>query len=546
MVEKPFESNGRFQVVQGEEYMKNGRLAFPQDQLPEYVDGFYRTHFGPSVAHTGVTYPKSDESMSKAFTRLSAARQLIDENGDEQLLYGCQPRKSKYANMAERLLHTNQMSFFEEHMRDVEAEQCRLYAPYFNELQDQIEEIRQKAHLPHTKRALRVQCLKELQHTGDIYDEYWSKSILSKPKGEEIAKPGKYPRSIGDLGVAASLQGFVVTNMLKTAQSSAPLHYRDGLIRFIKSPDPEVLKEAFHYLLDPPERYYYIYFSDDACYSVRTSSGIEIYNLDISTCDTSHGPALFRSLEQTTDLWARDQMKKLIKQAAFPVRIMSYTKRSRMVLLKPDAPVLHSGSTITTAINNQANTAIAVAIVVHPHLSPVMAAREAGYNITLSKCEQEEDIQFLKTSPHRDEKRELQPVLNLGVLLRLSGRCKGDLPGRGCLKKRASDFQAALLNGYMTQAKIPMVDKMKERFPLPKRQNEQVHKRVAELYEWKMSTPMRATFTDEAILKRYNLSDVEKRDVQQFFTLGLGYTSGAAGLGRVLEKDYGLTVKPTF
>jgi len=156
----------------------------------------------------------------------------------------------------------------------------------------------------------------------------------------------------------------------------------------------------------------------------------------------------------------------------------------------------------------------------------------------MDECCKPEDLQFLKCSPCKDIHGVYRPVLNLGVLLRLSGTCKGDLPGRGDWTKRAAKFQGSLLHGYMTCARWPMLDAMRKRYPLEKINGVYQFEKHEEL-DWKMNGG--GNFTDAAVLARYDLSDIEVEDVSKFFNeTNIGQTIGNDGLSKILAKDYGL------
>jgi hypothetical protein len=257
-----------------------------------------------------------------------------------------------------------------------------------------------------------------------------------------------------------------------------------------------------------------------------------MYNMDISTCDTSHGPAVFKALIDLVPPHVRRDMERLVAQCAKPARIVSQDRR-HTILLKPNGPVLYSGATITTAINNVANIAIAVAITSSTE-HPVLAARRAGYVVTLQDCQIPEDLQFLKTSPVFDTNGDMQPFLNLGVLLRLSGACKGDLPGRGPIEPRARKFQGALLNGYNTHYQCDLLTQLRRRFPM-------IGEMDSDLYSDKMKTDGVRYFEMSSIFKRYRLTFDEEKEVMAFGTMDFGQIIGNQGLGKILSTDYGVT-----
>lgn len=403
-----------------------------------------------------------------------------------------------------------------------------------------LDEIREHVHDPHPKKKLREQCYKDLCDNRTIAERLFLKSVWYKIKRAEIAKPDKYPRMIGDLGVAASLQGFRLTEILKNAQASEELEFDGGIIRFVKTPQPHVLKDVFDKLMNPPGVFYYVYFSDDAVYSRREGGKVKISNIDISSCDGSHGPEVFKALIDIVPIECQDDMKILVDQCSKPIRIVSTANPNNSILMKPTTPRLYSGATITTAINNIANIAIAVAIRGHPNKTPAQAAREAGYIITEEECEIPEDIQFLKCSPVCNIRGEYHPVMNLGVLLRLSGQCKGDLPGRGSIRDRAIEFQSGLLRSYMPWARWNGLNQMRKNFGVTPRK--EIQRAVDDLFEYKLEGDYPAQdFTDEALLRRYRLDETGTYDVNLFFGMRHGEHIATPELGKVLMKDYKLS-----
>lgn len=345
---------------------------------------------------------------------------------------------------------------------------CQKYEHAFLAYEGVYEEAAEHHDDPHEKKALRIAAWTELLESGEAFrEETWLYRVWCKMKTAEWAKPGKYPRSIGDLGCPASLLGFRLTYFLKKAQSDVPVFINGGLIFFCKSPRQSVLRYVFSELIRPTHRYFFVYFSDDSCFSFRLPDGSIVRgNADISSCDSSHGPKVFRALG---DLFPegpiRSEAHRLINQCRAPVEVRSVRDRKVKVVLKPRRPVLYSGATITTAINNVANLSIAIEfsrLDSFLEADLIAAARRVGYIITVEMAPDWHTLQFLKHSPVLDVNGRLQPLLNLGVLLRLSGTCKGDLPGRGDMEPRARAFQKALLAGAYPRAHFPLVDRMKE------------------------------------------------------------------------------------
>jgi hypothetical protein len=348
---------------------------------------------------------------------------------------------------------------------------------------------------------------------------------------------------IGDLGVSASLHGFRLTEFFKRAQSCEPFHYLGGVMEFCKSPDPFEMQRIFHNLIQPTGRFYFVYFSDDSCLSIRHSDGtVHMYNLDISSCDASHGPSVFQTLIEITPDALKDEMAILVEQCKAPLRIVSNADKNNVVLLKPKRPMLYSGSVITTAINNLANFMIGMAIAECVYESPLdieRAAMSTGYIVTgCLPLEFPEDLQFLKHSPVQDLEGVFQPLLNFGVLVRASGTCNGDLPGTKnmSLGERAIRFQRGLLRSSYPRASFSLLDFMWEAV------GEGDFFETSE-FDWKVVKnddfpPF--VVDDNSFLRRYRLDWLGYEDLKVFAGLTYGEFIHNFGVSRVLEIDYGL------
>jgi hypothetical protein len=530
-VDKPYLDNGRFQVRRGKQYIIAGRLFFPPPINPK-TDGNYRTRFGPYVSHTGVIYAKEDLNTSKALTRLTCAREnpltkLPDLDWDNQL-------------------SSHQEVFIQDHRAQF-ATIAGLYAPGI-EFAGTFEEARLHHADPHDKRELRVHCWKEMHETGLFFDDVWLTLLTLKMKPNEIAKPLKYPRCIGDLGVAASLQGFVLTSLLKHAQEDNPIHYLGGVASFMASPSPTKLENAFKELIEPRQRWFFCYFSDDACFSIRHNGRIYRFNVDISQCDASHRDSIFDLYVSMFPESVQADARKLTDQCKLPFQIRSDDGRHQ-VILEPQGHALYSGSTITTGINNLANQCIAMSFAEAAFdgtaESLKQAALRAGYMITVVDCSDDwHKLQFLKHSPVLDTTGTLRALLNVGVLLRLTGTCNGDLPGRGPLDQRARAFQHGLLRGASPLARYKLLDNMLAATgePLvPPR----VTKMIDDIMRYRIDfngdeKPFHVD--DSEVYARYDLLPHEVDELNE----GLGHARfgmihRSRASDKILEDDYGLT-----
>lgn len=468
---------------------------------------------------------------------------------DQAMLRLTNSRKPEIPGLHRRLIQ-RQSQFIHQHQHII-RKLHDTYEHFFEDYKGSEQEMREHYMDPHDKRALRMQAFVELQEEGIMTDSSssWLRNIDWKIKPAEWNKFRKKPRAICDLGVAASLRGFRVTSFLKRAQDEAPLEIHGGTVAFCKSPDPFALKRHFDNLFDPPGKFYLVYFSDDSCLAVRNerTGNVEWYNLDISSCDASHGPALFDALLNVVPAGRpREDIQLLVNQCKKTLKIVSCSDRTKKIKLIPTVPKLMTGSTLTTAINNLASLLIAVALVEgYPHRAApldgedpalVEAAASAGYILTGCKpLKNFEDVQFLKHSPVLDEKGNWQPMLNLGVLFRASGTCDGDLPGRGPLIERARAFQRGLIRGAYPYCRSEIVDCMSAAM------GEGLYVQ-SEAFAYKVTEdagtypPFRADTT--SIRKRYNLDEDEYQSVLRFARAPPFTFHSGPGLDKFLRKDY--------
>lgn len=512
------------------DFFRGNELTFPEEE--QIADGFYKTRFGPAFEHNGVIYRKSDTNMRYGMRRLTNKR--------------C-PEKPGYHEW----LFENQERFVSKETQFFQYLKSK-YTPYFADYQGAEQEMYDHHADPHEKRAIRIQAHDEMCEAGvcSDSDNIWLRDVLWKIKPEEWAKFGKKPRCICDLGVSASLRGFILTNILKQAQCDETIEYKGGTFSFCKSPDPFELKRQFELLRDPPGRFHFVYFSDDSCLSIRDKNGdVQRFNLDISSCDASHGSAIFRELLNLmpTDDTRRD-MKALIKQCQSILRVVSKGNKECKIKLKPRRPILMTGSTLTTAINNLANLIIGMSIVSDYQPSPIgetnvsitQAAENAGYIVTGAEpLEHFEDVQFLKHSPVQDENGEWHPMLNLGVLYRASGTCNGDLPGRKTvpLLERATIFQRGLLRGAYPYCEFDILRNMKAAMG----DGDSV---TTKEFEWKVTKDSdkypKYTASRDSIQLRYRLTDDEYLELLEIATYPCGWFFNSRAASKVFLKDYGL------
>lgn len=497
------------------------------EELTAKKDGSYHFHFGPCIAHDGVVYAVNNHNTSLGLLRLTRCR--------VPLLKGFE----SFLREQQRLFIRKQCAFTT-HLRELYSQSFINYEGCINELLTHHDD-------PHQKRALRVQAYEWMLQENKLYDHSWSKfGTRIKMKSFEIAKPGKIPRNIADLGVPASLRGFRVTAFYKKAMALNPIEILGGSIVYCPKPNPFQLEEIFRHLIEPPDRFYFVLFSDDSCLSIRTSNGILRYNIDISSCDGSHTEDLFSLLVELVPDCAREDMEALVNQCRRPFTVYDCNNHSRSVTLRPKQAKLYSGSTLTTIINNLANILIAYSIAesdIESSQDVILAARRAGYIVTCEDCSDWHNLQFLKHSPVFDDKKQIRPLLNIGVLLRLTGTSRGDIPGSNKvpLEVRCNKFQESLLRGAYPKAHFTLIDNMRSRLHVDGSEMDRYSKSLlAYKVEEEEEYPDFYVPSHE-VWQRYDLDTLEIHELEEVFgNAGYGDHFISTGAVKVLNLDYGL------
>lgn len=520
--EKIYCPNGHWRVLEGQEFIDQyGRVAFNPDEEQVFhdgktKDGFYRTVVGPSFGNNGVVLAKTNKNQRDALGRLLSCRytekksmltveRLLATAGarvdtsDEltelwEVVEGAEDRtatfnallgdKARSMELEMRQLQDKNMYDASKltWLRGIAAASEYLHIESYV---DMILYASEHVDDPHPKRELRMACWAELQNAlgrdgTHVMDRLWLTEVLYKMKPDEISKVGKWARMIGDLGVAASLQGFGCTDILKkimcTPANGLLYHtYRDFRIYVAKQPDTRLMTEIFDQLIAPTDLGTFAIFSDDACAGIRFPTGVKNGNLDISGCDSSHGPRAFQGLIDFAPNALKQDLSVCVDQLKLKMRVvdMGSRKSKKKVIMKHrrGEPVLYSGSTLTTVTNGGANLNIALQAIDDFHDGSLtsmediqLSAIKVGYYVTFEPASRPCDLQFLKHSPVLNDEGEHVPMPNLGILFRASGTWKGDVPGsKGTpVSERGFGAQKLLLNGMYPHVRTPLVEAMKE------------------------------------------------------------------------------------
>lgn len=578
-----FISNKIFDVVGDSTYFVNGEVIFPECDHSDRIDKTYRTRYGWNVAHNGIILANSVHNIRYGMRRMTEAKPNLDGT----------PNIDRDA-----CLNTNQHSFFAQPAQKDSAKRAadhfasKISEYTFTQSEDKTDWLDDRgvfdetpisalqaasrtnmnnrmALVDHVKQRLRAQATIEYDNGLEYYVDPDTQLVKSrvgyKVKKDEIAKPSKYIRMIGDLGVMASLMGAALTyamkSIMETEEFASVMSEGSHTSRFMKSPTTMKLAKCFETLIDSSDVESY-YHSDDSCIAFEHKTGRLVLNVDIAKCDKSHRVPIFEQLLLWTPPAYRWMMKICLRQLEADIIIRHPCKKCHVsVKLRPSERRLYSGSTLTTLINNLASYYLLISIARNTpamfdlplHLvkdACALATDVVGYGCTFDICTTENigGIQFLKYSPvHTHNHPNLvslgipyYPFLNLGVLLRASGTCRGDLPGtsKTTLQKRAEQFQFQLVQGmypratsYVTETLKPVDNKLVLKMSVPARYNQ------AEESEELPSV----RFGDE-VYERYSLSGEEilsfEHELSSHARYGDELYSDVAA--KILEMDYGL------
>lgn len=435
----PFSPNGRFEMLSStwtDVDTGDLGLCYGLDHTPAkyvHVDYTYRTVFGPLFSHTAHVYACTDENMSHAFTRLTNCKDgnpnFHEQLRQAQFNFVTSPELRRYADLLYRKYDTLMMD------EDVDYRRlCYIYAI-------------------HPKRAERVAAYIRASEDGTWFSR--PRTIKVKFKKDEFAKPGKNPRAIADLGTLACIRAGSFAEKVKKAMAKI---FSDDVF-YASASSTSVLHECFRRLVH--DDFFFCFSSDDSSIGCQLADGRLIANMDISSCDGSHTGELFSWMRRTVPHRYRSEFDEAISQLTGILTLESVQKPKdkHSTKYRVTEPTLFSGSVLTTLTNNYANVLIAYAIKRYLAENPYCTikqfvdaipgiTRSTGYVVTIDVCRTPADLQFLKHSPNRD----LMPCLNLGVILRAMGQCKGDIPLKKKNKKegvveRGQRFGASVLKG---------------------------------------------------------------------------------------------------
>lgn len=425
----------------------------------------------------------------------------------------------------------------------------RIQVSYNNMPEDAVA-IERFVDQPHPKKEMRRSALRTIRETGGYYGTCWMDKVDYKVKKAELAKPGKYPRGIGDLTAPGSIRGGFLIDAVKDAFVQG--HDTGRLFfEFVKSPVMEKLEQVFNRLTSANENYF-VYHSDDSTMSFAGAERSRQFDVDIKSCDGSHMDVIFELLKSMMMCEQYEEsIEAIFQQCKKDCEVFNPFTRKEKIKLRPVGYVLYSGSVLTTVINDIANSLIALRVAYYLERGEhgleggdlvEQAAFDVGYLVTCVEAKEVEDIQFLKHSPVLNCNGELKPVLNLGVILRTFGQCDGDLPGRtrDGIAYRSLMFNTQLVQSYKHAGDSSLLEVLRELYP-----KTEIAKRFRTTKIQKRSESSggytSGKLSDDSLLRRYGISGPEWRQFLQAIK-DSDVCSCIVGdvVHKVLDKDYSL------
>jgi hypothetical protein len=308
---------------------------------------------------------------------------------------------------------------------------------------------------------------------------------------KEWAKPGKNPRAYADYANGAIACG-EVPEMVKIAIHGSTM-YSIGNIRLEVFINAKPTNDNMDYIFTRARRatqidnYMFVaVYSDDSVYSGNINGFPFLFNVDISSCDTSNNELIFGLVEKLMGVFHEDKAKFLVDMCRLPIttRISCEDMDHFIKILFPH-PFEGSGTVLTTILNHIASLIIGVlaaycAQTMGVSAAIVAGAKLAGHKVTVQDCSIDgavcfERMQFLKHSMALSESGNWVVYRNFGCFLRSFGSVEGDLThiqlgispsqarqlgDRGCWLR----FLAGVLKGLKHEPHSQLLDALRDKF----------------------------------------------------------------------------------
>lgn len=552
--QNPYRDGGRFKVVTGKKFFKLLKKV-SLDRGVRFTkfncgDNEYRMDHADIWFVSDVhMYKLDDEGLSGAVTRLTCARKPTEKGVHERL------RRNQFKNVGVWPEFDLWKEFW-----------LRSYKEKHHGL-DLVQDSREEwVHAPHPKKKLRVSTNNKLadllyySHKTWIFDDdlaLTEGNVKYKMKPGELLPREKYLRAVGDMTApGAALGGYCMDKVKEAFADNFELY--GGYCTFVKKPELHKLVEAFDRTINT-KRVEFTYFSDDSMIGINCDDGQFFANLDISACDGSNFDPVFNLLrgvmEKVVD---KSVVNGVFEQCYASCCIRNVwefkNKCKEYFVLKPKYATLYSGSVLTTAINNVANTCIFVAFMrnFNKLLLPLKkdmpalleySAAEVGFLIKCQTCVRIEQLQFLKTSP-TIVGGEVRVFLNLAVRMRGYGSCKGDFPGSSLvpLEVRAKEYFNGVIKSFCHDGEHCVTKAFRSRM------KGKAFEQKLEDWDIKILADFEFVIPEDSLISRYT-TDFYKPSLLDFEELSDFIISGKPGEGfnsplvqNIFFVDYGYPI----
>lgn len=554
--------NKRFKIIKGKEYFneETGELIFPDNGKIYENDIHYMTkkfkkfifRFGWGFAHSGVIYNNSNRNIQAMLSRhfqVKLPKNSVDQDEIGNLAYyGIKVDASNF----DMNLRTNQNNWYRihtSHLTSILRVSFGVHEYHFD--------IREAAIFlaaePHQKKKLREKALQELILSQAWVRSVWTKTLTWKIKFIEIAKADKDPRVIVDANAENSLPRVHFANSWKGHTADKLIDFGRVKVKFCSSPNPIDIREVFKESLESTDGITILNYSDDAIISIVVNGKREIYNVDISSNDSSHGFAVFECYAQASNM-DRDQKENLF--AVIKNNFVIHDENKELfAIFKPLEGYLPSGIGDTTVCNNMVYCMVGYALnllISLGHEADIKLLTFAGYlcgfRFSYEKTSKIGDLQFLKNSPFLRHET-IYSLPNLGILLRYSGCCENQLPAINypefvkTFQDKCAFFQTLLTYGFFKFFRYEPLMNLCPFFQYLNR-NEDKHKDELEKYKKdSLSYDTREVLylLRNEIYGRYDVSDDDIDEFEYYVSIvGYGDLIYCPLVDIVIKKDYGL------
>jgi len=512
VIGKRYENAGRFRIIKGEQYydVETGLLRF--DRSKKFKARQRKVSYGWDFAHDSVILENSVDNLQEALIRLMCVRKPEIFGLDAALRNSQRHAIDAHRDLFKHVLNRDQGFFWHE---DLIAAATNLVPK------------------PHVKKKLRISSWKDCGETGLCAQKAWIRGnkVIWKQKMMEWAKNGKIGRIVVDLGCPASLQGADIAEAAKEFLSK-PRYHRNCKFEYIKKSDYKSLYKMFKEMQNNPYRFVLYAYSDDAVAGIYDCATGKFYDLDISSCDTSHTSEFFELMFDVFNF--TEAMREVFRaQIRTNCGFSNPGDRKEKVVFSPLGLYLQSGSTLTTLINTFAWLCMFCLIAELDdinEISIVDTCARFGYIVTIKEHSRFEQCTFLKHNPVRCECcQEYQPVINLGTVFRASGIAKYMLPGKGNIVTKAYNHQSGVMNGLLGGISNDLIQML----------NPMTTTKVIDVCYHSVQAEKKHIFSDANLFARYDFTQEDITQLRQhILNLGLGRTCYSRQVDKIYQRDY--------